>query len=462
MAIPQIKRGSVGGTDVKRGNNGYQSWRVFNPDTSVDLVKPATQYWDKELKSRVAQQEPLIVHIAPSLVRNEAGGCSIEEYRYGTGDRDFTTWALVLPMANSWGYKSIPAPGQEDSKINDSLTWVTSADMDDARNTVEAMFHRRCLAAYKSGKIVRGRDGESIDPRTEWPGLNKDVNYMKQWFSNPTRGNAFMRVGVLSNLTNQTSDGNAAPLGYNQSDIPQIMMLSTATSNKLFKALNAANEDFNPMAREDYGSNFILGDVTCICPDAKYAVIYMKGKQDYISAAFSPDDYGNAPSQEASTDGFQSYDVNFHENVYLPYSATRSRFEAGGSAVNNDSVRNVLESSRPLYEYFDVPEDEQRAEYLAQAFAKVPSLLSYGMADNPEFFAYPGVRAILNNTSQVACAGNIQDDDEAADAPAAAANPLSSENPFQSMEAPEVPATTAPAAQPVVKKVVKRVVKRAN
>jgi len=464
MAIPQIKRGSVGGTDVKRGNNGYQSWRVFNPETSVDLVKPSTNYYDKDLKARVAQQEPMIVHIAPSLVRNESGeGCAIEEYRYGTGDRDFTPWALVLPMANSWGYKSIPSPGQEDSKINDSLTWITSSDMDDARNTIEAMLYRRCLAAYKSGKIVRGRDGESIDPRTEWPGLNKDVSYMKQWFSNPTRGNAFMRVGVLNTVSNQVSDGNAAPLGYNQSDIPQIMMLSTATSNKLFKTLNAANEDFNPMAREDYGSNFKLGDVTCICPDAKYAVIYMKGKQDYISAAFAPDEYGNAPSQEVSSDGFQSYDVNFHETVYLPFSATRSRFKVDGSAVNNDSVRSVLENSRPLYEYFDVPEDEQRAEYLAQAFAKVPSLLSYGMADNPEFFAYSGVRAILNNTSQVACAGNIQDDDEATAAPAASVgSPLSAENPFKDMEAPATPAP-APAApqKKVVKKAIKRVVKPA-
>ena len=84
------------------------------------------------------------------------------------------------------------------------------------------------------------------------------------------------------------------------------------------------------------------------------------------------------------------------------------------------------------------------------------------MTDNPEFFAYPGVRAILNNTSQVACAGNIQDDDEAPAAPAAAANPLSSDNPFQGMESPEVPAAPDTAAQPVVKKVVKRVVKRAN
>jgi len=455
MAIPQIKRGSVGGTDAKVGNNGYQSWRVFNPETSVDLVKPKTTAWNQDLKQRVTVAEPLVFHIAPAMTPTENGTCEFSEYRYGTGDRDFEPWALVFPMANSWGYKSIPVDGQEDARINDSLTWITSADMQEARNTMENAFYRRVISGYKSGKVVKGRDGESIDPRTEWPGLDPNISYMKQWLSNPARGNAFMRAGVLCDVENKVDDGNASPLGYNVGDIPQIVMLSTATSNKLFKALNVPAPGFNPMAREDYGNNFLLNDVTCICDTAKYAVVYMKGTSDYISVAYAPS--AVIPKQEPAAEGFQSYDIEFLEKVHLPYNATRSRFEVGPEAIDNDAVRNTLKNTRPLYEYFDVPTDEQKAEYLAQAFAKVPSLLSYGMADNPEFFSYPAVRAILNNTAQVACAGNIQDDDEVPATPAApaATTALSADFPDSLL------AAAADTPKPVVKKkVVKRVVKR--
>jgi hypothetical protein len=394
---------------------------------------------------------PVIAHVVPAIDNIDEDGNPCKKfflpYRDNHGEEGLTNFFYRTPVITA-------GIGDDRQTFIPYDVADNSVSMDD---TYYGVLYRRIDKAIS--EFIKGGDRRVMTLRgpadvTDWQQIfpSDKLPLTKQAFTIPRRSmRTYLAViPLMSRGELQVSPEKLLP-GANPGDWVHLLNLSGSAGLTIAKMLcEPLSENFVETA-ENVMDGYLHGDITQFGAAGKWLLAYHEQAQERvneITRRTTPLAYAEASEEDDGDDSgvvksdkakFAAYAMTVADSVRLPVGNGQYKAYSHEKRIPADGVfaENVLANHLPINEYFDIPEKETIAKYLAIGFRKAPDVLYYGMADEPDFFT-SDVKAILAAAVSVPTGDGIKQNNLAADP---AADTGDDDDDF-------VPAPSAPSSKP--------------
>lgn len=376
-----------------------------------------------------ADKMPVIVHVVPAIDNIDENGNPTKKfflpYRDDHGEAGLTNFFYRTPVIRA-------GIGDDRQTFIPYDVADTSVSIDD---TYYGILFRRIDTAIRD--FIKGGDRVVTTLRgkadvTAWqqifPSAQLPLN--RHAFAIPRRSmRTFMAVIPLMSRGELQVDPDRMLPGANPGDWVHLLDLSGSAGLSIAQMLCEPATDNFVETPENVMSGYMHGDITQFGAEGKWLLAYHEEAQDRVNeitrrttplvyAEISDEDDGDdSTTHRKEKSNFASYAVTVADSVRLPVGGGQYKTYAHAKRITEGQFAdNVLANHLPIHEYFDIPDEETIAKYLALGFRKAPDVLYYGMADEPSFFT-SDVKAILAAAVSVPTGDGIKQDNLAMDPP---------------------------------------------
>lgn len=336
---------------------------------------------------------PTTIRPFPMFCPEDPNG-PFEATRLSCDEFDFSDWTRGLPAAKYVG-------------VDQKFTFIThdprraiSEGYNPRKQNPYHVLYNAIMAAVKQGEaIVGGRDVITA----KWAPLT--VDGPKKAFQAPTK--LFFYQGLVYEHDGETYvKGGGMPRGLDPETPPIIIEVSKTAGEQLAKKLNKLNPayvgDTDPDCQSDM---YLYGDIVNL-KNGSFITFFNPEKHECeelgagdVGGEAEGEFVDEAPrgASDGDRDGddraFKGWETAINREFHYAAKARKTGRKTADISEYEDAIRSRLVWwDDVLY----IPNEEEIAFWLAQAFRSMPDLLRFGWADNAEFFT-DEVRGVLAN-----------------------------------------------------------------